>query len=239
LPPPSTASKISNWSLVSGPVMPSIRAVIFDFDGTLTPLTLDFSLLRASVEELAREYVDQRVIDRQRDQYIIEMVHAINDEIDQGTSAFRGRAFKELDRLEIEACRNKELYPYTRGVLARLRSRNMRIGIITRSSVPVIRIIFPDVFDYVDHIVTRDDTRYVKPDPRQLDMAVTALGVRPLDAIIVGDHPTDIAAGRALGSLSAGVLTGRSNAGQFKDAGADYIFDDIRSIVGIIEQHGK
>ena len=219
--------------------MPSIRAVIFDFDGTLTPLTLDFSLLRSRVEDLASEYVDQRVIDRQRDQYIIEMVHAIHDEIDQGTSAFRDRAFRELDRLEIEASRNKELYPYTRGVLTCLKSRGVRTGIITRSSVPVIHTIFPDVFDHIDHIVTRDDTRYVKPDPRQLDMAVTALGVRAEDAIIVGDHPTDIAAGRALGSLSAGVLTGRSNAGQFRDAGADYIFDDIRSIVDIIEQHGK
>lgn len=219
--------------------MPSIRAVIFDFDGTLTPLTLDFSLLRSRVEDLAREYVDQRAIDRQRDQYIIEMVYSINDEIDQGTSAFRDRAFRELDRLEIEASRNKDLYPYTRGVLTRLKSRDVRIGIITRSSVPVIHTIFPDVFDYIDHIVTRDDTRYVKPDPRQLDMAVTALGVRAEDAIMVGDHPTDIAAGRALGSLSAGVLTGRSNAGQFRDAGADYIFDDIRSIVDIIEQHGK
>lgn len=219
--------------------MPSIRAVIFDFDGTLTPLTLEFSLLRSCVEDLAREYVDQRAIDRQRDQYIIEMVYSINDEIDQGTSAFRDRAFRELDRLEIEASRNKELYPYTRGVLTRLKSRDVRIGIITRSSVPVIHTIFPDVFDYIDHIVTRDDTRYVKPDPRQLDMAVTALGVRAEDAIMVGDHPTDIAAGRALGSLSAGVLTGRSNAGQFRDAGADYIFDDIRSIVDIIEQHGK
>lgn len=35
-----------------------VRAVIFDFDGTLTPLTLDFSLLRSRVEEMAREYVD-------------------------------------------------------------------------------------------------------------------------------------------------------------------------------------
>ena len=38
--------------------------------------------------------------------------------------AFRDRAFRELDRLEIEACRNKELYPYTRDVLC-LSQRNM------------------------------------------------------------------------------------------------------------------
>ncbi len=214
--------------------MHSIRAVVFDFDGTLTPLTLDFSLLRARVEDIAREYVDQRVIDLQKDQYIIEMIHAINDEIDRGASAFRDRAFRELDRLEIEACRNKEIYPYTRDVLAFLKGRDIRIGIITRSSVTVIKTIFPDLSTYIDVIATRDDTRYVKPDPRQLHIVVDGLNVRPEDAIIIGDHPTDIAAGKALGSLSAGVLTGRCLADQFRDAGADYIFDDIRGIVDII-----
>lgn len=214
--------------------MHSIRAVIFDFDGTLTPLTLDFSLLRARVEEIAREYVGQHVIDSQKDQYILEMIHAIEDEIDQGPPGFRDRAFGELDRLEIEACRNKELYPYTRDVLGYLKERNIHIGIITRSSTKVILNIFPDLYTYIDIIVTRDDTRYVKPDPHHLHMAVEALDVRPEDAIIIGDHPTDIAAGKALGALSAGVLTGRCVAGQFRDAGADYIFDDIRSIVDMI-----
>ncbi len=216
--------------------MHSIRAVIFDFDGTLTPLTLDFSLLRARVEEIAREYVDQSVIDLQKGRYILEMIHAINDEIDRPASGFRDRAFRELDMLEIQACRNKELYPYTRGVLAGLKGQDRYTGIITRSSATVIKTIFPDLFTYVDVIVTRDDTRYVKPDPRQLHMAVGALDLRPEDAIIIGDHPTDIAAGKALGSFSAGVLTGRCSADQFRDAGADYIFDDIRSILNIIRQ---
>ncbi|MBP1749500.1 MAG: putative phosphatase [Deltaproteobacteria bacterium] len=215
--------------------MHAIRTVIFDFDGTLTPLTLDFSLLRARVEDIAREYVGQHVIDVQKDQYIIEMIHAIDDEIDQSTTAFRDRAFRELDRLEIEACRNKELYPYTRDVLAYLKKHDIFVGIITRSSAKVIQTIFPDFATYIDVIVTREDTRYVKPDPHQLRMALETLSVRPEDAIIIGDHPTDIAAGKALGALSAGVLTGRCTADQFRDAGADYIFDDIRSILDILQ----
>ncbi len=213
-----------------------IRAVVFDFDGTLTPLTLDFSLLRASVEDIARKYVDEYVIDSQKDRYIIEMIHAIEDEINDKKIPFRERAFSELDRLEIEACRNKELYPFTRDVLTALRTRGVRAGIITRSSVKVIETIFPDVGAYMDVIVTRDDTRYVKPDPEQLNIAVETLNVRPEDTIIVGDHPTDIAAGKALGAQTAGVLSGRCTAGQFREANADYIFDDIRSIVSIIKR---
>ena len=31
------------------------------------------------------------VIERQKDQYILEMIHAINDEIDQGPACFSGQ----------------------------------------------------------------------------------------------------------------------------------------------------
>lgn len=206
----------------------AIRAAIFDFDGTLTPLTLDFSFLRARIEEIAREYVGQRIIDRQKDHYILEMIHAIEDEIEQGTPSFRDRAFGELDRLEIEACRNKELYPYTRDVFSYLKAHDVHLGIITRSSRKVIMTVFPDLDEYLNVVVTRDDTRYVKPDPQQLRMAVEALDVRPEDAMIVGDHPTDIAAGRALGTKTAGVLSGRCTRADFVNAGADHVLDDIR-----------
>ncbi len=210
-----------------------VRAVIFDFDGTLTPLTLDFSLLRSRVEEMAREYVDPHVIDAQKDQYILEMIHAIEDEINQGAPGFRDRAFSELDRLETEACRNKELYSYTRDVIANLKEHNIRIGIITRSSTKVILTIFPDLYTLIDVVVTRDDTRHVKPDPHQLRMALEALKVSPSDAVIVGDHPTDIAAGRALGAVTAGVLSGRCSRSDFARAGADHIFEDIRGVLNI------
>lgn len=217
----------------SRPATDPIRAVIFDFDGTLTPLTLDFPLMRAKIEEIAGEYVDRNVIERQKDQYILEMIHAINDEADRGTAGFRDRAFRELDRLEIAACRNKELYPYTRDVFAYLREHDIHIGIITRSSTKVILTIFPDLYTYIDVIVTREDTRYVKPDPHQLRMAVDALKVMPKEAIIIGDHPTDIAAGKALGAITAGVLSGRCSRADFLNAGADHTFDDIRGVLDL------
>jgi len=66
-----------------------IRAAIFDFDGTLTPLTLDFSLLRAKVEETAREYVDESVLASQSDQYILEMIHAVADTLAEEGPRFR------------------------------------------------------------------------------------------------------------------------------------------------------
>jgi len=211
-----------------------IRAAIFDFDGTLTPLTLDFSILRVRIEEVAREYVSEAVVASQANQYILEMIHAIGDTLGQEGPRFQERAFQELRVLEVEASRGKGLYPYTRDVLARLRAKGIQVGIITRTCIEVIRTVFPDLDDHVDVVVTRDDTRYVKPNPEHVRMALAALRVAPGETILAGDHPTDIEAGRAFGTVTAGVLTGRCAAPQFTRAGADYVFDDIRGIVGLI-----
>jgi phosphoglycolate phosphatase-like HAD superfamily hydrolase len=45
-------------------------------------------------------------------------------------------------------------------------------------------------------LLTRDDTPFVKPDPRHLLAALAALGVAPEQAAMCGDHPLDVAAGR-------------------------------------------
>lgn len=211
-----------------------IRAAIFDFDGTLTPLTLDFSLLRTRIEELARKYVDEDVIASQANQYIIEMIHAIGDVLQEDGPIFQERAFRELCTLEVEASSGKTLYPYARDVFASLKAKGVRIGIITRTCIEVIRTVFPDLDTYVDVVVTRDDTRYVKPNPEQLRIALACLGIAPAEAILTGDHPTDIEAGKAFGAITAGVLTGRTTTPLFAKAGAHHIFDDIRGIVKVI-----
>jgi phosphoglycolate phosphatase len=212
-----------------------IRAAIFDFDGTLTPLTLDFSLLRAKVEETAREYVDESFLASQADQYILEMIHAVADTLAEEGLRFRQRAFQELSFLEVNAARGKSLYPYARDTLLRLRSKGVKVGIITRTCMEVLETVFPDLAYHVDTVVTRDDTRLVKPNPEHVRLALEALQIAPGEAVLAGDHPTDIEAGRAFGTLTAGVLTGRTSRAQFVNAGADHIFDDIRGVVGLLE----
>ena len=211
-----------------------IHAAIFDFDGTLTPLTLDFTFLRARVEELARRYTGDNIIEAYADYYIIEMIYAIGDRLGRKGVEFQEEAFSELCRLELEAAQGKKLYPYARDTLGRLKENGVGIGIITRTCIDVIENVFPDIREYIDATVTRDDTRNVKPHPEHVRIALDRLGASPALTVLAGDHPTDIEAGRISGTLTAGVLTGRTVRGQFLEAGADYIFDDIRGVIGLM-----
>jgi phosphoglycolate phosphatase len=88
--------------------------------------------------------------------------------------------------------------------------------------------------EYIHIAVTREDIRKVKPDPAHVREALHLLGVEPEDALMVGDHPTDIQAGNAQNVKTVGVLSGRTGAKAFQEARASFIFEDIRGIMGIV-----
>jgi phosphoglycolate phosphatase len=57
------------------------------------------------------------------------------------------------------------------------------------------------------------------------------LGINPGKCIVVGDHPYDILSGKRAGVWAAGVLTGLAPKKDLKEAGADYIFKDLKELV--------
>jgi phosphoglycolate phosphatase len=211
-----------------------IKGVIFDFDGTLTELTLDFGHLRTEIEKVARRYVGDDHIKSQEGQYVIEMIYGVEGSLGEQADAFRREAFERLRELEMEASMEKEVYPYTRDVLRRLREKGVKVGVITRSHVDVLNLVFPDIASYVDTIVTRDEVREVKPHPNHGTEVLRLLGLKPEEGILVGDHPTDILAGRSVGMKTAGVLSGRTARKGFEEVGATYVLQDIREILEIV-----
>jgi phosphoglycolate phosphatase len=209
-------------------------AAIFDFDGTLTPLTTNFSNLRTEVDILAQRFTEAHVIRDLSRLYIIEMIYELEASLGQAGREFRRMAFEKLAELETEAARGKELYPYAREVLKYLRDRGLKIAIVTRNCLGALKNVFPDIDTYVDVVMTRDDVSHVKPHPEHVNAVLAALGVVPEEAVLVGDHPTDIAAGLSIGTKTVGVLTGRSQAADFEKAGAHHIVNDIRDVEGLL-----
>jgi phosphoglycolate phosphatase len=211
------------------------RAAIFDFDGTLIELTLDFSDLRRHVERLALTYVPQAFIRGLDGLYMLEMIDEVEKKLGTPGAAFRQEAYTILRDLEVKAAQGTAVYPYTRDVLTVLRGRGVKIGVMTRNCAQAVRTVFPDMDAYVDAMVTREDVRPVKPHPAHVGAVLELLGrVDPVEAILVGDHPTDIFAGIAAGTTTVGVLTGRTERADFEKAGAAFVVRDIRDVPALI-----
>jgi phosphoglycolate phosphatase len=213
-----------------------IRAIVFDFDGTLTELTLDFTSMRNKLKELVLNYVSPKIMREFDDLFMLELIYAVENKLEQRGSVFRNQAFTLLRDIEVEAADGKEVYPYTRDVLRSLREMGMKLGVMTRNCEGAVRKVFPDIDQYVDAIVAREDVLVVKPDPSHPRAVLDRMGVRPSNAILVGDHPTDIAAGRAVGALTAGVLSGRVAKATLEEAGADYVVNDIRGLFAVVRE---
>jgi len=212
----------------------AISSIIFDFDGTLTPLTLNFDHLRAEILKIARAYVSEDKIKETEGYYIIEAIYELEKGLDTKGREFVERAFQRLKELELDSARGKDLYPYTREVLSALKKKRIKLGIITRTCMDVLEKVFPDMHSYIDGIVTREHIKLVKPHPSHVTETLRLLGSTPQEAMLVGDHPTDVMAGNELGLITVGVLTGRTTREDFKKVRATHIVRDIRDIIHLI-----
>ncbi|MCX5798505.1 MAG: HAD hydrolase-like protein, partial [Proteobacteria bacterium] len=116
-----------------------IRGVIFDFDGTLTELTLNFGYLKNEIVNIARKYVTEEEIKAFEGYFILEMIYEIEKKPGKRNMNLRHEAFERLRVLELEAAEGKDVYPYTRGVLQHLRGKGIKVGIITRSCLGALK----------------------------------------------------------------------------------------------------
>ena len=71
------------------------------------------------------------------------------------------------------------------------------------------------------------DTAWLKPDPAFTHFALTQLGAKAADTLLVGDSPFDVQTARNGGLGFIGVPTGTHSAEELKAAGADRVAADL------------
>lgn len=201
------------------PPLDGISAVVFDFDGTLAELNIDFPAVYLRIFELA----DRFGVDRSRvtKHYLIEQIDQMAGQLGDGAGRdFSAAATKLVVDEELASAKSASLFPGTRGLLAALRARGLKTGLVTRNCEAAVRTVFPDVEELVDAFVPRERTARVKPDPAHLDRTLGLLSVAAGRAALVGDHPIDIESAIRSGMIPVGVTTGKVGADQLKEAGA-------------------
>jgi phosphoglycolate phosphatase len=119
--------------------------------------------------------------------------------------------------------------------LKRLRKRGIKVGIVTRNCEDAVRKVFSDIEEYCDIFISRNSVKNVKPHPDHLTSVMNALHISGKEAVMVGDHPLDIQAGKRVGMGTIGVLTGRAKREDFEKAGADHILRGVTEVPTLLE----
>ena len=218
---------------------PRVQAVVFDFDGTLATLTIDFELMRRKVAAVAQAFLDGRFFDH--GQPILEWMDDLAKAVEETDGLDLAREFHTRCRfvvmdMEIKAAEHGKLFAYTRPMLEELRSRNMATGIITRNCFPAVTAVFPDVELEIGVLLSRESVARVKPNPGHLRAAMDKLGVEPQACLMVGDHPLDVETGKRAGVRTAAVASGRTSLEVLAEAEPDFLLPDCSGLLAELER---
>jgi pyrophosphatase PpaX len=183
----------------------AIEVVLLDVDGTLLDTT---EFIHAAFEHTAREHglalpgraILNTHVGRPLDEIYAEhaLEHAVEDLIETH------RTF-QVRNLHLAAP-----FPGAAEALAALRDAGYRLAAITSRSgrTSVLTLELAGLAGYFATVISAEDTLLLKPDPAPLRLALERLGAGPAVAVMVGDTPSDILAGRALALPTIAALYG-------------------------------
>ncbi|MEZ7198626.1 HAD family hydrolase [Pseudodesulfovibrio karagichevae] len=217
-----------------------LDAIIFDFDGTLADVPLDFDFMKTKIAALGEVFMDERPVpDGTPALEWLDKLSARVMERDRAEGMeFLSRGRLVIAAMELDAARDGCLYEFTRPVLDDLRARGVATGVISRNISAAIRKVFPDIDEHLQVFLPRESSDRLKPDPAHLLRALDQIGVPPERALMVGDHPMDVETGKRAGTLAAGVTTGRIEAEGFAHLDPDFVATDVAALMAELRRSG-
>ena len=122
-------------------------------------------------------------------------------------------------------------------LLQRLAELGIAVAVITNkteaTAVRIVRHFFPET-DFA-FIWGRNDTRPLKPDPAAGRAACAALGLRPEEILFFGDGDTDMAFAVNCGFLPVGCSWGYRSVRDLQAAGARCVVETPQAVLGLLE----
>lgn len=211
----------------------SPKAVLLDVDGTLVDsnaLHVEAwrNAFRAHGKDLSPEELHGQM-GKGGDQ-IVE-VFLGGDELERS-----GKAIEDLHvELFVRDFQPRERpLPGVRPLLERMKADGLRLVLASSAKDEELeghlRVLGID--DLLDHRTGADDAERSKPCPDIFLAALRALpGVRPEEAVVIGDSPWDAKAARRAGIRMIGVLTGGFGEEELRGSGAIAVYRDLRELL--------
>ncbi|MBU0980568.1 MAG: HAD family hydrolase [Nanoarchaeota archaeon] len=101
--------------------------------------------------------------------------------------------------------------------------KKYKLGIVTNARREVVEALLPRLPFEFDSVVTFTDVKEAKPAPEMILKACKEVGVRPEEAVVVGDFELDLEAARRAGSVAIG----------YKIPG-DFSINDLKELIPLL-----
>ena len=219
--------------------MGKIKAVLFDFDGTL----MDTNGIIINSWQYAFKVAEGRVLT------LDEIRRNFGEPLrDSMVHLFPGRDPDEMVDLYRHYQRHifmdkLHMFPGMRELVLGLKERGIKVAVVTSRFWNTIRkgVYLFDIADEFDAVVSGEDNTKPKPDPEPCLVCLERLGASPEEALVIGDTKFDILCGKNAGIRTVLVnwtlaVSDEEKQGVYRP---DYFIDraeDVYSIIDSIER---
>jgi pyrophosphatase PpaX len=184
-----------------------IRAVLYDFDGTLADST---ELIMRCYRHTMHTHLGHVPPD---EEWLSGFGTPLETQLARfGRSDAEAQAMLDTYRVYQDGIHDDLLRPFpgATAVVAELDRRGVLLAIVTskhrRAALRGMELC--GIVEHFDEIITPEDVTHAKPHPEPVQAALRKLGVSADEALFIGDSPHDIASGRAAGTRTAAALWG-------------------------------
>jgi HAD superfamily hydrolase (TIGR01509 family) len=217
----------------------SVKAIIFDMDGTLID---SIDLYHALIGDIMGSLGMEMTLSRELLFEGLSRGRRLSDMIFSSHVTDRERIVGRFNTMAFEAFREifsrgeVELIDGVDGLFEELRQREFSLAIATSSMTEIVVPFLKakNLHSYFDCVIGRTEVPRLKPFPDALLKCVETLSVKPRESVYVGDSVIDIQAGKAAGMGTIGVLTGASDLNYLKAEGPDVILESVGDLLTVL-----
>ncbi len=218
------------------------KMILIDVDGTLVDSVPDLAYCvdemmqaldrPAHGEEKVRDWVGngvERLVRR-------ALVGRLDGEPDEADFQRAYPIFLEL--YAENTSKRSLLYPGVQEGLDYLQSKGFSLGCVTNKAAQFTNPLLKDlgVWDYFGIVIAGDTLPKKKPDPMPLLHAAEHFGVKPIDALMIGDSVSDVKAARAAGFNIVCMSYGYNHGQDIRLAEPDAVIDSMVELSGLLEK---
>ena len=193
----------------------NIKGIFFDFDGVLSSFAYRIGWPMVSAALMVKPDITEEEI-KEASFDIMELLTTLEKKPKiTSLMKFIFKLAKKLNMSNFQAIKfmitigivyakgRKNIVPRAgvRQVLKDILTKDYKVVLVTNTSKGIIDIAkkkIPEINDF-DLIITREDTKVIKPHAKPFKIALKTLNLRPEQVVSVGDQASDIIAGKKVG----------------------------------------
>jgi phosphoglycolate phosphatase len=211
----------------------SLKAIIFDLDGTLIDSSVDITnALNYAIEPYPLKRLTREDTVRLVGEGITRLIEKIAGDLDETGKADVAQRF--ITHYTEHVADYTREYPEVRETLESLVKYGKAVISNKRESLSKLVLEELGLLRYFSLVIGSDTTTERKPSPVPVLKALAELQAEPCEAVMVGDSNFDVDAGKAAGVTTIAVTYGYRPRAVI--AHADYLIDRMSDLLPLIEK---